>query len=82
MAKPGIAKLFGNGRSQVVRLPQGFRFEGDRVRIRGVAEGVLIANPLPTKTGIHKPLEVSHSFNQSRLWRMTSSSLPSQFACR
>lgn len=42
MAKPGIAKLFRNGRSQAVRLPQEFRFEGDRVRIRRVAEGVLL----------------------------------------
>lgn len=31
MAKSGIAKLFRNGRSQAVRLPQEFRFEGDRV---------------------------------------------------
>lgn len=42
MAKPGIAKLFRNGRSQAVRLPQEFRFEGDRVRIRRVTEGVLL----------------------------------------
>jgi len=26
------AKLFWNGRSQAVRLPKEFRFEGDRVR--------------------------------------------------
>jgi antitoxin VapB len=42
MANPGIAKLFRNGRSQAVRLPREFRFEGDRVRIRRVAEGVLL----------------------------------------
>jgi antitoxin VapB len=28
------AKLFKNGRSQAVRLPAEFRFEGDEVRIR------------------------------------------------
>ena len=28
------AKLFMNGRSQAVRLPSEFRFEGDEVRIR------------------------------------------------
>ena len=28
------AKLFKNGRSQAVRLPREFRFEGDRVRVR------------------------------------------------
>jgi len=42
MAKSGVAKLFRNGRSQAVRLPQEFRFEGDAVRIRRVPEGVLL----------------------------------------
>ncbi len=42
MARPGIAKLFRNGRSQAVRLPREFRFEGDRVRIRRVGGGVLL----------------------------------------
>lgn len=36
------AKLFKNGRSQAVRLPREFRFEGDRVRVRRVGSGVLI----------------------------------------
>lgn len=42
MPKPGTAKLFQNGRSQAVRLPKEFRFEGDRVRIRRVPQGVLL----------------------------------------
>jgi antitoxin VapB len=42
MAKIGIAKLFRNGRSQAVRLPREFRFEGNEVRIRKVPEGVLL----------------------------------------
>ena len=42
MPKKVIAKLFRNGRSQAVRLPQEFRFEGDRVGVRRVAEGVLL----------------------------------------
>jgi len=42
MAKTGIAKLFRNGRSQAVRLPREFRFEGDRVRVRKVTAGVLL----------------------------------------
>jgi antitoxin VapB len=42
MTKPDIAKLFQNGRSQAVRLPREFRFEGDRVRIRRVGQGVLL----------------------------------------
>ena len=42
MGKTGTAKLFQNGRSQAVRLPREFRFEGNEVRIRRVPEGVLI----------------------------------------
>jgi len=42
MAKGGIARIFKNGRSQAVRLPWEFRFEGDRVRVRRVPEGVLL----------------------------------------
>ena len=42
MGKRGVAKLFRNGRSQAVRLPREFRFEGDRVRVRRVADGVLL----------------------------------------
>lgn len=49
MSRTGIAKLFRNGRSQAVRLPREFRFEGDRVRVRGVAQGVLL-EPLITDT--------------------------------
>lgn len=42
MPRTNIAKLFQNGRSQAVRLPREFRFEGDRVRIRRVGQGVLL----------------------------------------
>jgi antitoxin VapB len=42
MPKTNIARLFPYGRSQAVRLPRGFRFEGDRVRIRRVGHGVLL----------------------------------------
>jgi len=34
MAGTGVAKLFRNGRSQAVRLPREFRFEGTEVNIR------------------------------------------------
>lgn len=37
-----IAKLFRNGRSQAVRLPREFRFEGDAVRVRRVGSGVIL----------------------------------------
>jgi len=40
--KTDIAKLFQNGRSQAVRLPREFRFEGDKVRVRRVGKGVLL----------------------------------------
>lgn len=36
------AKLFTNGRSQAVRLPKAFRFEGQEVYIKKVDEGVLL----------------------------------------
>jgi antitoxin VapB len=47
MAKRDTAKLFRNGRSQAVRLPQEFRFDGDEVRIRRTAEGVLLEPSIP-----------------------------------
>jgi len=36
------ARLFRNGRSQAVRLPREFRFDGDRVRVRRAGRGVLV----------------------------------------
>ena len=36
------AKLFRNGRSQAIRLPREFRFEGDRVRVRRSGRGVVV----------------------------------------
>ena len=42
------AKLFTNGRSQAVRLPKEFRFEGDEVSIRRV-EGDILLEPLKKK---------------------------------
>ena len=36
------AKLFTNGRSQAVRLPKSYRFEGKEVYIKKVPEGVLL----------------------------------------
>ena len=42
-----IAKLFRNGRSQAVRLPMEFRFEGEAVKVRRVGNGVLL-EPMQT----------------------------------
>jgi antitoxin VapB len=36
------AKLFMNGRSQAVRLPKEFRFEGKEVTLRQVGRGILL----------------------------------------
>src|SRR5260370_10411442 len=46
MAKSGLAKLFRNGRSQAVRLPREFRFEGDAVRVRRVPGGGFSVPPM------------------------------------
>lgn len=37
-----IAKLFKNGRSQAVRLPKQFRFEGGEVKIRKEGNKVIL----------------------------------------
>ena len=58
MPKTDIAKLFQNGRSQAVRLPREFRFEGDRVRIRRVPQGVLL-EPI-----IQNPKEWFHQLDE------------------
>jgi len=57
MAHTDIAKLFRNGRSQAVRLPREFRFEGDRVRIRRVAQGVLLEPLIPNTAQWFKELD-------------------------
>src|SRR5687767_7140009 len=41
------AKLLENGRSQAVRLPREFRFEGDRVRVRCAVRGLLVEPVFP-----------------------------------
>jgi antitoxin VapB len=40
-----IAKLFRNGKSQAVRLPKKFRFEGDEVYIRKIGDTVVLIPP-------------------------------------
>jgi len=37
-----VAKLFKNGRSQAVRLPKEFRFEGKEVKIRRLGDKVIL----------------------------------------
>ena len=51
-AEPKTAKLFMNGRSQAVRLPAEFRFEGTEVNIRRDPQtGEIILSPKPQRTG-------------------------------
>jgi antitoxin VapB len=42
MAVVERAKIFWSGRSQAVRLPKDFRFEGDEVRIRRHGNAVIL----------------------------------------
>lgn len=42
MPKKTTAKLFRNGRSQAVRLPREFRFDGECVRIRRAGDAVVL----------------------------------------
>jgi len=46
------AKLFANGRSQAVRLPKEFRFDGSEVKIRRALGGVLLE---PVEVEVRKP---------------------------
>lgn len=50
------AKLFENGRSQAVRLPKEFRFEGKEVRVRRALGGVLL-EPVESDDTPHIPIE-------------------------
>ena len=43
MTQPKTAKLFMNGNSQAVRLPQEFRFEGKEVYIRKEGDRVILS---------------------------------------
>ena len=55
------AKLFANGRSQAVRLPQEFRFEGSEVRIRRFGLGVILE---PVAVGLETWFEALDRFDE------------------
>jgi antitoxin VapB len=44
------AKLFKTGRSQAVRLPKKYRFDGDEVYIQRVGAGVMLLPRRPKQT--------------------------------
>jgi len=58
VSETGVGKLFRNGRSQAVRLPREFRFEGDQVRLRRVGRGVLI-EPVLDVPGWYEALDAA-----------------------
>lgn len=46
-----ISRVFMNGNSQAVRIPQEFRFDTSRVEIYRNADGDLVIHPVPTDRG-------------------------------
>ena len=65
--KPKIAKLFINGRSQAVRLPKEFRFEGNEVLIQKKGNDVILSPCLKTWDAFFKETSLpSEDFMTSR----------------
>ena len=60
------AKLFKNGRSQAVRLPREFRFEGSEVYIKKTSLGVLITQKDPWDLFAEGVQEISDEFMAER----------------
>ena len=46
-----VSRVFMNGNSQAVRIPQEFRFDTSRVEIFRNADGDLVLHPLPANRG-------------------------------
>ena len=46
-----ISRVFMNGNSQAVRIPQEFRLDASRIEISRNANGDLVMHPLPTDRG-------------------------------
>lgn len=59
-----ISRVFMNGNSQAVRIPQEFRFETSRVEIFRNAEGDLVLHPIPADRGAAL-LEALNSFDEA-----------------
>lgn len=55
-----IAKLFKNGQNQAIRLPRGFRFEGDEVYIKKLGGGVIL---IPIKNPWRPLFDSLHQFS-------------------
>ena len=52
------AKLFSSGRSQAVRLPKQYRFEGDSVLIKRVGRAVVLLPRAGTWESLREALEM------------------------
>lgn len=50
------ARLFRNGRSQAVRIPKEFEFEGEEVEFRRAEDGSLVMRPLDRKASTGREL--------------------------
>ena len=46
-----FSRVFINGNSQAVRIPQEFRLDASRVEIRRTSDGDLLIHPLPMARG-------------------------------
>ncbi len=57
-----ISRIFVNGNSQAVRIPQDFRLDANRVEITRTETGDLIIHPLPMDRG-QALLDALASFN-------------------
>ncbi len=63
-----IAKLFTTGRSQAVRLPKAFRFEGKEVFIRKEGDCVILSEkPESWDDFFNSPIQVSDDFMEERV---------------
>lgn len=61
------ARLFRNGRSQAVRLPKEFRFEGDRVYVKRVGNAVVLLPYEDSWRGLFESLDrFSEDFMEER----------------
>ena len=61
------AKLFMNGRSQAVRLPKGFRFDGEEVFVKRVGNAVVLLPQLGSWETLRESLgSFSEDFMEDR----------------
>lgn len=59
-----ITRVFMNGNSQAVRIPQEFRLESSRVQISRNEQGDLVIRPLPADRG-QALLQALHDFDDA-----------------